>query len=152
MSQVKIIEYESRLKDDLRRLSIEWLEKYVHVEPEDETFMNNPEKYIKKGGFIYFAEFDNKIVGTISLLKISEGIYELAKLGVTEAYQGHKIGYLLMETCLNKAKELKAQKVILYSNHRLTTALKLYQKFGFYDVPVTDAKYLEADVQMEIAF
>ena len=42
--KIKIVEYEERYRDDFKRLSYEWLEKYVSVEPEDEKILNNPKE------------------------------------------------------------------------------------------------------------
>lgn len=38
MSKVEIIEYKDKYYDDFKKLSYEWLEKYVFVEPEDEKY------------------------------------------------------------------------------------------------------------------
>ena len=46
MSKVDIVQYQDEYYDDLRRLSYEWLEKYVSVEPEDERILNNPKEAI----------------------------------------------------------------------------------------------------------
>ncbi|TCL62764.1 acetyltransferase (GNAT) family protein [Hydrogenispora ethanolica] len=91
-------------------------------------------------------------MGTVSLLKIDESTFELAKLAVTEKYQGLKIGRQLMEKCLAVAKEQQVKKIILYTNHRLNAALILYRKFGFQEIPMKQNKYLEADIQMELSF
>ncbi|QPQ33371.1 hypothetical protein [Lysinibacillus sp. JNUCC 51] len=46
MAEVLIVPYDSEYKEDLKRLSYEWLEKYVSVEPEDERIINNPEEVV----------------------------------------------------------------------------------------------------------
>jgi N-acetylglutamate synthase-like GNAT family acetyltransferase len=57
-----------------------------------------------------------------------------------------------METCLQKVKELGGEKLFLFSNHQLQTALKLYEKYGFKNVEVTDSPFVTADVKMELKF
>ena len=58
-------------------------------------------------------------------------VYELAKMSVTESWQGKGISKLLLESCLQKAEELGALRIELFSNHQLKNALKLYEKYGF---------------------
>ena len=44
-----------------------------------------------------------------------------------------------------------AEKIFLYSNSQLQTAISLYKKYGFEHVPVTGAPFLTADVKMELS-
>ena len=60
-----------------------------------------------KGGFIYYAELNGEIVGTVSLMKVSDSYFELAKMAVTESAQGLGLGKLLIEHCVKEAKEKK---------------------------------------------
>ena len=57
-----------------------------------------------------------------------------------------------MKETIIKVKELGGQKLILFSNHQLQTALKLYTKYGFKNVEVTDSPFETADVKMELEF
>jgi ribosomal protein S18 acetylase RimI-like enzyme len=151
MSEIEIVEYEERYHRDLKSLSYEWLKKYVSVEPEDEKILNNPKEVIlDNGGFIFFAKYNENIVGTVSLIKVDNNIFELAKLAVTEKYQGLKIGKILMEKCLHVAKQNNSQKIILYTNHTLTSAIELYKKFNFKEIPLVNNKYIESDLKMEL--
>lgn len=149
MGKVDILLYKDEYCDDLRRLSYEWLEKYVSVEPEDERILNNPKEVIlDNGGHIFFAKCEEEIVGTVSLIRVDENTYELAKLAVTERFQGFKIGNKLMEKCIQVANEEKTKEIILYTNHKLVSAIKLYEKYGFKHIPLINNKYLESDLKM----
>jgi len=75
----------------------------------------------------------------------------LAKMSVTTAFQGKGISKMLIEKCLNTAKELKATKLILFSNSQLTTAISLYEKYGFKHIAATDSPFLTADIKMELS-
>ena len=93
----------------------------------------------------------NKIIaGTFALLKNGEQEYELAKMAVAEKFQGLKIGNLMLEFGIRKAKELNAKKIILYSNTKLKPALHLYRKYGFTEVPIGHSDYLRSDIKMEL--
>jgi N-acetylglutamate synthase-like GNAT family acetyltransferase len=150
-TNVTIIEYSGRYLDDFRNLNLEWLDKYNLTEEADMIVLNDPQGMIvDKGGFIWLARVENKIIGSAALIKEHDGEYELAKMAVTAEYRGKGISKLLIETCLAKAKEIGAKKLLLFSNHQLQTALKLYEKYGFYHVAVEDSPFLTADVKMEL--
>lgn len=151
MDKVQIIEWKDKYGNDYISLSVEWLEKYVSVEPADLEILHNPHKAVlDNGGNIFFAKCGERIVGTVSMIKCSDAAFELAKLAVTEEYKGRKIGNLLMESALQFAKDKGAQKIILYTNHKLIPAIRLYEKYGFCEVPLENNKYLESDIKMEI--
>jgi GNAT superfamily N-acetyltransferase len=80
-----------------------------------------------------------------------DGVYELVKMAVSPLHRGKGISKILMEYCLDKARELKAQKIILFSNSQLKTAIALYEKYGFRHVPVDDSPFVTADVKMELS-
>jgi putative acetyltransferase len=150
-TNVTIIEYSGRYLDDFRNLNLEWLDKYNLTEEADMIVLNDPQGMIvDKGGFIWLAMAENKVIGSSALIKEHDGEYELAKMAVTAEYRGKGISKLLIETCLAKAKEIGAKKLLLFSNHQLQTALKLYEKYGFYHVAVEDSPFLTADVKMEL--
>jgi N-acetylglutamate synthase-like GNAT family acetyltransferase len=93
---------------------------------------------------------NDQIAGTVALIKTEEGVFELSKMAVAEEYQGKKIGNKMIESSLEKAKELNAHKVILYSNTLLQPAIHLYKKFGFKEVPLDHVEYKRANIKMEI--
>lgn len=147
-----IVKWKDEYKEDFINLSIEWLEKYVRVEPADEEILYHPyESILNDGGMIFFAQHDGVNIGTVSMINMGGGAYELAKLAVTEYFKGQHIGDLLMETAIDFAKECGGEKVILFTNSNLIPAIGLYRKYGFVDIPVTDNEYEEADMKMELS-
>ena len=148
---IKICKWKDSYADDFYRLSVEWLEKYVRVEPADLQILKNPhEAVLDNGGMIFFACDGEKPVGTVSVINIGNGVCELAKLAVTETYKGNKIGDLLMKTAVSFATENGMSKVILFTNSKLKPAISLYKKFGFEEVPLVDNEYEESDMKMEL--
>jgi len=144
-----IIEFRNDLVDHFKNLNIAWLQKYFYVEPIDQVMLSDPKQYIiGKGGYIFFAEVNNEIAGTFALIKLKEGIYELAKMAVDEKFQGHKIGNKMMEFAIEKVKSLSATKLILYSNTMLGPAMHLYRKYGFLEVPLENSEYKRSNIKM----
>ena len=147
---IEIIDYSDDLKESIKILNYEWLEKYFHIEKGDIISLSNPkEEIIEKGGMIYYARLNNQIVGTVALLKKTDEIFEIAKMAVTADAQGYGIGTVLLEHCLNVAKQKSVQTLILYSNTKLESAIHLYRKYGFYEVELELGLYDRANIKME---
>ena len=147
---IEIIDFKDELTEPIKTLNYEWLEKYFRVEEGDAISLSDPKKYIlDKGGFIYYAKMNNGIVGTVSLLKKSESIYELGKMAVTEKAQGHGIGTILLEHCLKVAEEKKIETLVLYSNTVLKSAIHLYRKYGFEEIELEKGVYERANIKMK---
>ncbi len=148
--EVEIIEFSEELSEPIKTLNYEWLEKYFRVEEGDVASLSNPQKYIiDKGGHIYYAKLNGEIVGTASLLKKNETVYELGKMAVNDKAQGHGIGTILLEHCLNIAKHKKIPTLILYSNTILQPAIHLYSKYGFKEIELESGLYERANIKME---
>jgi N-acetylglutamate synthase-like GNAT family acetyltransferase len=151
MGSIEIIDFSDDLKGYFKKLNVEWLEKYFAVLPSDEFILTNPvEAIIEKGGYINFAKVDDEIVGTVAMIKIDEYTYEIAKMAVTEKYQNLGIGKKLMEYVFKKARDMKIDRLILYSNTDLKAAVSMYSKFGFRIIPKTDFHNERANVKMEM--
>ncbi len=148
---VRIIDYEQKHHEDFRRLNLEWLEKYNLAESHDLQVLDDPKGTIlDRGGVIYMAEENGRLIGSAALMKEAEGIYELAKMAVDPQWRGKGISKLLIEKCLDTARSWNAKKVTLYSNSQLQTALSLYKKYGFYHIGTENSPYVTADVRMEL--
>ena len=150
-SKVEIIPFSIANKEAIKTLNLEWLQKYFKVEPKDELVLSNPvEEIINKGGKIYYALYDKEIIGTVSLIKMNVTTFELSKMAITEKVQGLGIGRQLIDFCIEEAKKLGIQKLILYSSRQLKPALHLYESFGFKEIPVESGIYERADIKMEL--
>ena len=148
---IEIIDYNEKYHADFKRMNLEYLDKYNLTESHDILVLDNPgEIILGKGGFLWLAKAGEEIVGTVGIMPEGHGIFELIKMCVAESWRGRGISKLLMDTCLQKVKELGGEKLILFSNHQLQTALKLYTKYGFKNVEVTDSPFETADVKMEL--
>ena len=152
-NNIEIIEYDKKFQGDFKRMNLDYLDKYNLTESHDMIILDNPEEIvIKSGGFIWLAKAGDEIVGAVGIMPEGHGIFELIKMCVAESWRGKGISKLLMETCLQKVTELGGEKLFLFSNHQLQTALKLYTKYGFKNVEVTDSPFETADVKMELEF
>ena len=151
LEEVEILDYQPQLKSYFRELNYEWIEKYFTIEEIDKQQLNNPEQIVKNGGKVFFAGYGGNIVGTCALIKVDEGVYELAKMAVTEEFKGKQIGKKLGIKVVEAAKDLGAKKLILESNKKLTPALNLYRKIGFKEIDEShESVYCRANIKMEM--
>jgi ribosomal protein S18 acetylase RimI-like enzyme len=149
-NNLEIIPFSKNLNEPIKILNFEWLTKYFRVEPKDEIVLSNPQvEIIDKGGFIFYAKLNDAIVGTVSLSKTDSSTFELSKMAVTEAVQGLGVGKKMMKYCIDFAKNNGIKKLYLYSNRSLLSAIHLYKKYGFEEIPLESGIYVRADIKME---
>ena len=149
--KTEIITYNPKFKSYFIDLNKAWLEEYFFVEKHDiEVFDNIEEVILKPGGEIFFCLVDGEIAGTVAMQKVNDTKYELAKLAVDKKFQGQKLSNLLMDACINFAKEKKLSTIMLVSSRKLDTALNLYQKYHFVETALDETDYHRADIQMEL--
>ncbi|MDR4891796.1 MULTISPECIES: GNAT family N-acetyltransferase [unclassified Chryseobacterium] len=154
-NEVKITAYEPQYKEAFKALNEEWIKTFFVMESGDYKLLDHPEEEIlNKGGHIAFALLNGEVVGTCALVKTENNLltFELSKMAVSPKAQGKKLGYLLGNALVEKAKELNAEKVFLVTNSILVPAIKLYEKLGFIHTPIGHAEYDRADVRMELIF
>ena len=147
--EVEIIPFQKEYSSQFYDLNIEWLEAFFYVEDHDKEVLGNPQSYIiDNGGFIFFAKYNDEIVGTVALLNESFG-YELSKMAVSPKYRGLKIGQKLMDHCLEFSKSKNWEELIIYSSRKLENAIYIYKKYGFEEVPVEEnCHYERCDIKM----
>ena len=148
---IEIVDFQPEYAESFRSLNEEWITQYFVIEDSDRKMLNDPRGYIlNRGGAILIALLDGKPVGTCALIKMKEGEFELAKMAVSPAAQGKRIGWKIGSATIEKAKKLGAERVYLETNSVLKPAISLYYKLGFKDVEGVDSPYDRCNVQMEM--
>lgn len=139
---------------DFRRLNEEWIRRDFKIEEKDLASFDDPQhKIIDGGGQIFMAMLDGVAVGCVALLKMDGRTYELAKMATDECFRRRGIGRALMNAAIAWARQQKARRLYLETNHVLTPAMKLYESCGFRYIPKERQKpspYVRSDVQMEM--
>ena len=150
--EVEIIPFKKEYSSQFYDLNIEWLEASFYVEDHDREVLSNPQTYIiDNGGFIFFAKYNDKIVGTFALINLKEG-FELSKMAVSPKFRGLNIGQQLMEYCIEFSKSKKWDKILLYSSRKLENAIYIYRKYGFVEVEVEEnCPYERCDIKMVLS-
>jgi N-acetylglutamate synthase-like GNAT family acetyltransferase len=104
------------------------------------------ETYIATGGNFWVAADRNKVVGTIALINVGNGIGVLRKMFVAPAYRGtpHRLGQQLLDVLMAWARQHNFKRIYLGTVDILKAARRFYEKNGFCLFP-------ESDLPTEIA-
>lgn len=150
--KVQIVPYEKKYQEDFRTLNEEWIKEYFKMEEKDvQSLSNSQVNIINKGGVILMALYEEEVVGTCALIKLENGVYELAKMAVSKSAQGKGIGYLLGIATIEEGKKLDAESLFIETNTILTPAISLYKKLGFKQVlEKTSSPYERSNYQMKL--
>lgn len=147
---VNITSFKKEDQPYFEKFNREWIEKFFWMEDIDFQVLQHPEDYIiGKGGHILMAWWEGKPAGTVALRYVSPGLYEFTKMAVDPQFRNMKAGYALAAAAIEKARELGAGAIILYSNTVLEKAIELYRRLGFREVPL-DGPYKRSNIKMEL--
>ena len=140
--------------DAFRELNETWIARYFRLEEQNHIQLGDPKnKILRPGGQIVMAVAGEERIGCCALIFVRQGVFEVAKMAVSEHYRGHGIGRKLLEHAIAQAKVLGAHTLELASNTKLANAVHLYESLGFRHLPperVEPSPYARANVFMEL--
>ncbi len=148
---MEIVAFEPRHSDAWRTLNEAWIGRHFTIEPKDREVLDDPVgQIIAKGGHIFIAEQAGAPVGCVGLIAMADGGFEVAKMTVSEDARGTGLGRILMQACIDKARQVGAPRLYLETNASLGPAIGLYRAVGFRDLPARDTPYARCNVWMEL--
>jgi GNAT superfamily N-acetyltransferase len=116
----------------------------------EEELRRLPGKYAEPDGRLLLAYDAEKLAGCIALRKIGDGICEMKRLFVRDAFRGQQIGVRLIERVIADAREIGYQRMRLDTYPpKMGKAVSLYEAHGFvpisayYDNPHYDVLFME---------
>jgi GNAT superfamily N-acetyltransferase len=135
-------------------LNEEWIVRYFRMEDKDRKTLGDPVgQILSRGGEILIAESGGAPIGCCALIPMDSGSYELAKMAVSESYQGRGVGRMLIEAVIAAARGRDARRLFLETNSKLAPAIHLYERMGFVHLPkgaTPPSEYDRSDVCMEL--
>jgi putative acetyltransferase len=103
----------------------------VYYDPTTDDLYN----LFKKSGSIYFvAEENNSLIGGAGIFPtdgLPKDTCELVKMYLKPEARGIGLGKLLIQKCIDFAKETGYKNIYIETMPELKQALKVYEKFGF---------------------
>lgn len=147
---IEVVAYRPEHQPWFENLNRHWIEKYFWMEPIDFEVLQHPDEHIlKPGGTIFMGLYNKEMAGTAAVKFVNPEVYEFTKMAVDDKFQGKKIGKAIAEAAIEWCKKSNAKRIILYSNTKLETAIAMYRKLGFAEVPL-DGPYKRSNIKMEL--
>jgi putative acetyltransferase len=153
MPEITIRLFQHGDANSFRELNEAWISKFFRLEDPDRIQLAQPEIILRAGGQIIMALAGEQRIGCCALVYMKPGVFEVAKMAVSEDYQGRGIGRKLLEFTIAQAKTLQARTLELVTNSKLSNAIHLYESLGFRHLPpelVEPSPYARANVFMEL--
>jgi putative acetyltransferase len=153
MPEIMVRLFQQSDADAFRGLNEAWISKFFRLEDQDRIQLAQPENILRAGGQIIMAMAGEERIGCCALVFMKPGVFEVAKMAVSESYQGRGIGRKILEFTIAQAKILGAHTLELVTNSKLSNAIHLYESLGFRHLPpesVELSPYARANVFMEL--
>ena len=122
---------------------------YLDIQHYEDEIRDLEAKYGRPEGRLYLALWDGEAAGCIALRKLDEQRCEMKRLYVRPAFRGHKIGDVLVDRILQDAKAIGYRHMLLDTLPFLESAIHIYQKRGFYEIPCYNDSPVETTIFMQ---
>lgn len=107
-------------------------------------------EYAPPHGALFIAfDRDQNPVGCFAVRKFEDSVCELKRMYLRKQLQGRGIGSVMLQKAIDVATELGYEKMRLDTLPTMQSAISLYQKAGFYEIPsyrfnpIEGTKYFE---------
>ena len=132
-------EYQAQVIDLI--LHIQQQEYNIPITKSDQPDLFTIEDFYQTGnGNFWVAVYNEKVVGTISLLDIGDNQVALRKMFVDKEFRGAKFktASLLLNTAIKWAKEKSLKAVYLGTTPQFLAAHRFYEKNGFTSIDLNE--------------
>lgn len=122
---------------------------YLDIQHYEDEIRNLEAKYGRPEGRLYLALWEGKAAGCIALRKLDDGCCEMKRLYVRPAFRGNKIGEALVDRIIQDAKAIGYRHMLLDTLPFLESAIHMYRKRGFYEIPCYNDSPVETTIFMQ---
>lgn len=123
---------------------------YLAIQHYDEELEHLEAKYAPPHGRLYLVRCDGKTAGCIGLRRIDGQNCEMKRLYVRPSFRGKQIGEMLIRQVIEDARAIGYAHMLLDTLPFLRSALHLYQKYGFYEIPSYNDSPMETSIYMKL--
>ena len=123
---------------------------YLVIQNYDEEIKHLEGKYGQPWGRLYLVYCDGTLAGCIGLRKLDAERCEMKRLYVRPRFRGKRIGEQLVEKIIADAKEIGYQHMLLDTLPPLKSAIHMYRKLGFYDIPCYNDSPIDTTIFMPL--
>ena len=122
---------------------------YLDIQHYADEIRDLQAKYGQPDGRLYLALWEGEAAGCIALRKLDEQRCEMKRLYVRPAFRGHRIGDALVDRIIRDAKAIGYRTMLLDTLPFLESAIHMYQKRGFYEIPCYNDSPVETTIFMQ---
>ena len=122
---------------------------YLDIQHYEDEIRHLEAKYGWPEGRLYLALWEGEAAGCIALRKLDEQRCEMKRLYVRPAFRGHRIGDALVDRIIQDAKAIGYRYMLLDTLPFLESAIHMYQKRGFYEIPCYNDSPVETTIFMQ---
>lgn len=128
----------------------ETFKEYLKLQNYDEELDHPEVKYQMPKGRLYLALWDGVPAGCIGLKKIDEDNCEMKRLYVRPQFRKKHIADALVSQIITDAKEIGYTHMLLDTLPFLQSAVRLYKKYGFYEIPRYNDSPMDHAIYMKL--
>lgn len=133
-----IIDGDSRFRD------------YLAIQHFDDELMHLETKYGAPRGRLYLAYCNHALAGCIALRQLDSSKCEMKRLYVRPQFQRNHIGRTLVDKVISDARSIGYRSILLDTFPFLDTAIHMYRKLGFYDIPRYNDSPMDSTIYMQL--
>lgn len=108
---------------------------YLDLQDYREELRHPERKYGPPDGRLYLARCGGDPAGCIALRRLDGAACEMKRLYVRPVFRGRQVGSRLVRRVIDDAREIGYRSMLLDTLPFLESAIRLYRRFGFYDIP-----------------
>lgn len=123
---------------------------YLRIQHYDAEVANLRQKYGPPEGRLYIARVDGKAAGCVALRKLDDQRCEMKRLYVRPPFRGKRVGAALTERLVADAREIGYRHMLLDTLPFLTTAIAMYKRMGFYEIPSYNDSPLPETIYLQL--
>jgi putative acetyltransferase len=114
---------------------VAWLGMDLSFQDFDREMETLPDLYNTERGGLFIAYLNGQPVGVAGLRKFGENDGEVKRMFVKPEARTRGIGRLLLAKCIETAQQLHYISLKLDTSDEMKTAINLYEKMGFVEIP-----------------
>lgn len=123
---------------------------YLAIQNYDEEVNHLERKYGPPHGRLYLALSDGQAAGCVGLRKIDARRCEMKRLYVRPAFRGRHIGDRMVRQIIADAKEIGYSSMLLDTLPFLKSAIRMYERYGFQEIPSYNNSPMDTSIYMEL--
>ena len=123
---------------------------YLDIQHYDDEVRDLRKKYGLPDGRLYLAHQGDTVIGCVGLRRLNDSDCELKRLYIRPAYRGRGYAHQLLDQILSDARSIGYRRMLLDTLPSLETAIGMYRRMGFYDIPCYNDSPLEDTVFLQL--